>query len=286
MNIAITGASGFIASKLREGLWPEKTVWMRLNRDVSDEAWAQVIMSADVIINLAGAPVIQRWTARNKQSILDSRVNTTRRLVSILNGMNSKRQRLLISASAIGIYPDKGEKVMTENDYEVGKGFLSQVVQQWEHEANQLNNSNTRLVNMRIGVVLGHEGGLLRQTLPLFKRGLGGKIASGKQAMSFVHVDDLVAAVQFFIENKNARGIYNMVAPHWVNNQYFTKKMLDRLNKPGFFTVPAWALRVLYGEAASIMINGEKVYPERLLNEGFKFNFPTIESALDDLLKG
>jgi uncharacterized protein len=284
MNIAITGASGFIASKLKAGLWPGKTVWMSLNRDAGDAAWEQVIMAADVIINLAGAPVIQRWTPRNRKRILESRVQTTRRLVSILNRMDSKRPRLLVSASAIGIYPDQGEKVMTENDYGMGESFLSEVVQQWEQEALKLDNKNTRLVIMRIGVVLGLEGGLLIQTLPLFKRGLGGKIASGKQALSFIHIDDLVAAVQFFIEKKDSAGIYNMVAPHWVSNQYFTKKMAALLRKPAKFTVPALALRILYGKAAGIMINGEKVYPERLLKEGFEFRYPTIGNALSNLL--
>lgn len=287
IKIALTGESGYIASQLKKNLWPEGAVYMRLGRDDSDVAWLSVLEQAEVVINLAGAPVIQRWTVKNRQTIKNSRVETTRRLVSLLNNLSAeKAPKLLISGSAIGIYPDKGEKVMTENDHQTGEGFLSQVVQQWEYEANQLNNSNTRLVNMRIGVVLGLEGGLLRQTLPLFKRGLGGKIASGKQAMSFVHIDDLVTAVRFFIENKHAKGTYNMVAPHWVSNQYFTKTLLDRLNKPGLFTVPAWALRLLYGEAANIMINGEKVYPERLLNEGFEFSFPTIESALNDLLEG
>lgn len=287
IKIALTGESGYIASQLKKKLWPEGAVYMPLGRDDSDVAWLSVLEQADVVINLAGAPVIQRWTVKNRQTIKNSRVETTRRLVSLLNQLSAeKAPKLLISGSAIGIYPDKGEKVMTENDYETGEGFLSQVVQQWEYEANQLNNSITRLVNMRIGVVLGLEGGLLRQILPLFKRGLGGTIASGRQAMSFVHIDDLVAAVQFFIENKHTKGIYNMVAPHWVSNQYFTKTLLQGLNKPGIFTIPAWALRILYGAAANIMINGEKVYPERLLNEGFEFNFPTIESALDDLIEG
>lgn len=284
MNIAITGASGFIASKLKAELWPEKTVWMRLNRDASDNAWEQVIMAADVIINLAGAPVIQRWTPRNRRKIMDSRVNTTSRLVSILNRMESKRPRLLISASAIGIYPDKGEKVMTETDYELGEGFLSKVVLQWEHEVDQLNSSNTRLVIMRIGVVLGLEGGLLKQTMPLFKRGLGGKIASGKQAMSFIHIDDLVAAVQFFIENKDTQGIYNMVAPHLTTNAEFTRVLAKTLKRPALFFVPAFALKLLYGKAAQIMINGEKVYPKRLLEEGFVFRFPEIEVALSNLI--
>lgn len=284
MNIAITGASGFIASKLREQLWPGKTVWMSLNRDASDTAWEQVIMAADVIINLAGAPVIQRWTPLNRKRILGSRVQTTRRLVSILNRMDSKRPRLLVSASAIGIYPGLGEKVNTENDCEKGEGFLSEVVQQWEHEALKLENKNTRLVIMRIGVVLGLGGGLLKQILPLFKRGLGGKIASGKQALSFIHIDDLVAAVKFFIEKKDTEGIYNLVAPHWVSNQYFTRKMAAMLRKQAKFTVPALALRILYGKAANIMIHGEKVYPERLLKEGFEFRYPTIGNALSNLM--
>jgi len=284
MKIALTGASGFIANSIQSKINLNDVEFVSLNRNETNNIWRQKISECQVVINLAGSPVIQRWTAKNKQTILDSRISTTRRLVTLLNELKSGPE-LLISASAIGIYPDKGEKVMTEIDYETGDGFLSEVVQQWEQEAMQLTNRNTRLAIMRIGVVLGKEGGLLKQTLPLFKLGLGGKIASGNQALSFIHIDDLVAAVQFFIEKKEAQGIYNMVAPHLTTNAEFTRVLAKTLKRPAPFFVPAFALKMLYGKAAQIMINGEKVYPEHLLNEGFVFRFPEIDAALNNLLK-
>ncbi|MFA9390099.1 MAG: TIGR01777 family oxidoreductase [Prolixibacteraceae bacterium] len=279
MQIAITGASGFIATSIQKVLKPEQFQFVALNRNESDEIWIKKLQQCQVVINLAGAPVIQRWTKKNRQAILNSRIQTTRRIVSLLNGMKGGPE-LLISGSAIGIYPDSGNEVQNEDSRKTGDGFLTSVVQQWESEAQQLTNGNIRLIIARIGVVIGQEGGLLKKTLPLFKMGLGGKIASGEQALSFIHINDIVKAFQFFIENKGTTGIYNLVAPNWVNNAEFTRALARAVHRPAIFPVPAFALKFLYGKAAQIMINGEKVYPKRLLSEGFVFKFPTIEGAL------
>lgn len=281
MVIAITGASGFIATSIVNKLKIDGVEYIALNRNDADDVWQSTLGRAQVVINLAGAPVIQRWTKRNRLTILNSRVNTTARIVSILNRLE-KGPELLISASAIGIYPDKGHELLTEESTQTGHSFLTHVVQQWEREALKLNNSTTRLVIARIGVVIGQGGGLLKKTLPLFKLGLGGKIASGKQTLSFIHVDDILRAFQFFIESRESKGIYNLVAPGFTSNAEFTRVLAKVVKRPAIFTVPAFALKLLYGKAAQIMINGEKVYPERLLKEGFEFKFPTIESALNE----
>lgn len=285
MKIALTGASGFLASNLKEKLFGGKAEFLILNRDQNDDAWEKIILNSDVVINLAGAPVIQRWTEKNKQIIFDSRIRTTRRLVNILNQLQANQgPSLFISGSAIGIYPDTGEQVHDEFRNFTGNNILTEVVDAWESEARELTNQNIRLVITRIGVVLGIGGGLLKKTLPLFKLGLGGRIASGEQAISFISIDDLVNAFRFFIENENTQGIYNLVAPHWVSNSAFTKEMGNQLNRPVLFPVPAFVLKMIYGKAADIMINGEKVFPKHLLDEGFIFKFPSIDSALKKIL--
>ncbi len=285
MKIAITGSSGFIGTSLQNSLYKTEVEYFPLKRDESDAQWIEKIGKSDVVINLAGSPVIQQWTPRNKKIILDSRVQTTRRLVTIINELPRRNSpRLFISASAIGIYPSKGNIVHTEESNAIGNGFLPEVVMKWEKEAMELTNRYVRLVIPRIGVVLGKDGGLLKKILPLFKLGLGGKVASGKQSVSFIHIDDLIYAFKFFIENKNSAGIYNLTAPRISTNTELTKAMGKVLYRPTILPVPAFALKFLYGKAASIMIHGEKVYPKNLLNAGYQFSFPDIESALVDLL--
>lgn len=279
--VAISGASGYISQSIQKnGLFSQYT-FVKLSRNEPEHIWKEKIANANVVINLAGAPVIQRWTHKNKTEILESRINTTQKIVSIINQLPPQNSpQLLISASAIGIYPDKGTELNDEYSSKKGNTFLSHIVEKWENEANNLKHNNTRLVIMRIGIVLGKNGGLLKKTLPLFNIGLGGKIASGNQAFSFVHINDLVKAVHFFIENKNTKGIYNIVAPQITNNAHFTKALGKAMKRPTFIPVPVFALRLLFGKAAHIMINGERVYPTRLCESGFNFDFPNIENAV------
>jgi uncharacterized protein (TIGR01777 family) len=285
MRIALTGASGFIGTSIQQTLLNDRAEFFVLKREASDQEWKTILEHSDVIINLAGAPVIQRWTSRAKAMIKSSRVSTTQRLVSLLNAMPSEKcPHTLISASAIGIYPDDGLEKVDELTERYGTGFLSDVVKSWEHEALRLKNGVTRLAIIRIGIVLGKNGGLLKKILALFRMGLGGRIVSGRQIMSFIHIDDLIAAIQFIIEQNTISGTFNLVAPHNVNNKEFTHTMGKILRRPTFIPVPSLALRLLYGKAADIMIKGENVYPLNLLNSGFDFNFPTLEKSLEDLL--
>lgn len=280
-KIAISGASGYISRMIQGNALFSKFSFVKLSRNEPEQIWKEKITKADIVINLAGAPVIKRWTPTNKAEILESRTKTTQKIVSIINQLPPQiSPKLLISASAIGIYPDTGVELLDENSSKRGNSFLSEVVEKWENEANKLQQLNTRLVIMRIGIVLGKNGGLLKKTLPLFKIGLGGKIASGNQAFSFIHINDLVKAVHFFIENENTNGIYNIVAPQITNNAHFTKALGKAMKRPAVIPVPAFALKILFGKAAQIMINGERVYPSRLIDSGFSFNFPNIESAV------
>ena len=285
MLIAITGASGFIATSISKKMKIEDVNYVFLKRDETDAEWQKKLIAPEVIINLAGAPVIQRWNKKNRKKIFGSRVTTTKRIVKLLNTMPEDIQpKLLISASAIGIYPDKGDEVHNEYSQHIGHSFLSEVVLQWEKEALNLTHPKIRLVIPRIGVVLGKDGGLLKKTLPIFKLGLGGKIASGKQALSFIHIDDLVGAFKFFIENNKTKGVYNLVVPSMATNNEFTRTMGRILKRPTMIPVPAFALKLIYGQASRIMINGEKVYPAKLISEGFKFNYPGIQDVLQALL--
>lgn len=281
MRIALTGSSGFLATSFKTKNTLSDVEYFNLKRDESDDQWKEKIEQSDVVMNFAGAPVVQRWNEQNKKVIMDSRVKTTRRIVQIINDLpEDKTPRLLISASAIGIYPQNIGGEYDEGTTETGDDFLAEVVVEWERAARELNNSATRLVMPRIGVVLGAEGGMLKMVAPLFKLGLGGKLASGKQGVSFIHIDDVVCAFQFFIENEKIEGIYNLTAPHPVTNKKFTKVLAKTLKRPAIFPVPAFAIRMVFGKAASAVTEGGFVYPKNLQSGGFEFEYPKIEEAL------
>jgi uncharacterized protein len=282
-TIAFTGYRGFIASALRKMFKEEGCRCVALERNASTDEWRKVIEESDVVINLAGKPVFHRWNRKNREEILNSRVDTTKRLVDILNLIQvpDSNKKLLISASAIGIYPDTGEKMLSESDDEIGDSFLSEVVKAWESAALQLSNPNVRLVIPRIGIVLHKNGGMLKKVLPLFKLGIGGKIASGNQRMSFVQLSDLLSAFRYFIQHDELQGVFNLVTPHPVTNKVFTRTLSKRLHRPAFVPVPAFALYLLFGKAARIMVNGEYVVPTNLLKAGFIFEYPDIDTALD-----
>lgn len=281
-SIAISGASGYISRSIQENALFNNYSFIKLSRNEPEQIWKEKISNADIVLNLAGAPVIKRWTLTNKVEILESRTKTTQKIVSIINQLPPQiSPKLLISASAIGIYPDNNTKLLDEQSSKRGNTFLSEVVDKWEKEANKLQQIKTRLIIMRIGIVLGKNGGLLKKTLPLFKFGLGGKIASGNQAFSFIHINDLIKTVHFFIENKNTSGIYNIVAPQITNNTNFTKALGKALKRPVVIPVPAFALKLIFGKASQILINGESVYPTRLIKSAFTFDYPNIEIAIN-----
>ncbi len=286
MRIAISGASGFIGTSLKHDLFLGKAQFVPLLRNDSDEQWAKIIQNSDVVINLAGASVSQRWTKKNKRKILRSRVITTHRIVSILNSFNCRpHPKLFISASAIGIYPNNDNVIHSETSNKTGDNFLAYVVKQWEKEALELSNPNIRLIIPRIGVVMGKQGGLLKKLFPLFKLGLGGPLASGKQAMSYIHIRDLTRAFQYFIDNQKTKGVYNLVSPNVCTNNEFSSVLGRVLNRPVLFWIPAFVLRMVFGKTADIMIYGEKVYPERILQSGFGFKYQTINETLLNIFK-
>lgn len=283
MIIAISGAGGFIGKQLTIYFQAKGNDVLSISRIDAKTSVAEVVSQlsgVDVVINLAGAPIIGRWTKRYKKALFESRVNTTRKIVEAISLMDKKPQ-LLISASAVGIYSQQGEQ--TESNFKLADDYLGQICNTWEMEAKKAV-PFTRVAITRFGIVLGKEGGMLRRLLPLFRKGLGGKIASGRQGFSWIHMYDVIQALEFIIENPKASGEFNLTAPNVVNNKKFTRMLARILGKSAIFQVPSFALKFLFGEGAIALLGGQFALPEHLINSGFQFSYPDLKSALEDLV--
>jgi uncharacterized protein (TIGR01777 family) len=284
MKIAISGANGFIAKNLIPELESLQHTVIQIERRVlyNVDQLSEILSDTSVVINLAGAPILQRWTEANKREILKSRVETTRNIVKAINRLpENKKPQTFISASAIGIYsPDV---VHTEKSTSFSHDFVGEVVESWENASVELSPLVRRVI-FRIGLILGKEAKTITSLMPLFKMGLGGKIGSGKQPFPFVHIQDVTDAILWGIENKKAMGIYNLVAPENIDNKTFTRVLASSLKRPAFFAVPEFILKIGLGAASSLLLQSPQVIPERLLNEGFVFQYPDIKSCLTEIL--
>lgn len=287
MKIIVTGGTGFLGSHLNEFLSSGGHEILLIKRsDLSEGPLviSKLIKSADVVINLAGSPVIKRWSAKNKKEILSSRLNTTSMLVEAVTLLpSSERPSVFISASAIGIYDSI--HIHDEESGSFDHNFLSEVVTKWEHCLEPLCNIDIRVCVIRIGMVLGEDGGIMQKLAPLFRAGLGGRIGTGKQGFSFIHYLDFCRAVSFMIGNSNCIGVFNLTAPEYISNEHFTRVLGKVCHRPAFFAVPEFALKLLYGEAAVALLGGQFVYPRHLLDQGFKFRYPEIVSALKAVME-
>ncbi len=285
MKIAISGSTGFVGSHLIELLRYEGHEVVPLVREdfQKDEvSLSERISGADGIIHLAGAPIIKRWNEKHKKLIYHSRIDTTRLLVKAVKNLKQK-PNFFITTSATGIYKDDHDFEHTEDDYKYGDDFLAKVTKDWEAEA-YLIKPFSRLVIFRLGIVLGKNGGALKTMLPIFKLGIGGKIGTGQQGFSWIHLKDLIKAYHFAVDNKEVEGIYNLTAPQPVTNEEFTKALGKAIKRPVAIPVPEFALRLLYGEGAKTLTSGQFVRPRRLISQSFKFDYPTIEGALRDIV--
>ena len=271
MKIALNGASGFVGTALQENF--KKCII--LDRHDNDEMLLRKLKDVDIVINLAGAPIIKRWSDPYKETLVRSRIDTTRQLVEAVNRSGVKH---FISTSAIGIYPN--DTVCDESCEQRGDDFLTHLSQAWENEALKCDKKTTIL---RFGIVLGKEGGALAQMLPPFRLGLGGTIADGSMMTSWIHLKDLVRIYTFVIDN-GLEGTYNATAPHPVSNRTFTKTLGRILRRPTLLPIPYFALRLMYAEAASVLIDSKEVYPKALLQAGFVFNYEDINTALQEIL--
>jgi uncharacterized protein (TIGR01777 family) len=285
MKIAITGSGGYIGQKLTSRLQAEGHVCIPVKRELLNdktEKISELLAVADLVVNLAGAPVLQRWTTRNKAEIYESRVLTTQKLVSAIHLLpEGKRPATFISASAVGIY--RNNEMHDESSKRFDDGFLGRLVQDWENASSGLP-ENVRRVIFRISLVLGNDSKTIQMMLPAFKMGLGGKIGNGKQPFPFIHVDDLVSAILWAIKNDGATGIYNLTAPHIISNREFTIRLARKLKRPSFFTIPPFALKIAFGQAARLLTQSPVIIPKRLTDSGFTFSKPTIEEALEEIV--
>ncbi len=279
MKISISGGTGFIGSVLVAELVKKGHQVVQITRDSFgmplEEFTGKKIEGADVVVNLAGAPISRRWTSRWKEEIRNSRVLTTRKIAEAIAAATVK-PRVLISGSAIGIYDDI--HTHSEESTNFGQGFMTEVCRDWEAEAGKAQ-PFTRVVILRQGVVIG-DGGMVAKIRFPFSIGLGARISRGDQHLSFIYIDDLVSLILTAIENDSMTGIYNAVAPWPTDNRHFSEVLGKVLTQPVFLSIPSFALKLLYGEGAQVVTGGQRVLPERLMNEGFQFKYPTIEKAL------
>jgi uncharacterized protein (TIGR01777 family) len=276
-TIILAGASGMIGSCLFKYLDADKVIKVeRKDFHMGDKEFAEKFREADIILNMSGSSIIRRWTPGNRKDILNSRIQTTQKLSSIITRF-PERKRLYLTASAIGIYDDRN--IHTENSENWSKGFIKDVVRLWEEEALSLASEKTKVTILRFGVVLSEEGGILARMLPVFRAGLGGRIGNGYQYLSWIHILDLARAVDFII-NRNSGGIYNITSPGYCRNRDFTTTLARAVKRPALFALPSLGFRLIYGKGAAIITGGQAVIPERLMKEGFRFNYPDLESAL------
>ncbi len=274
MIVAITGASGFIGTRLCRRLsGHEVRAISRRTATLRD-----AIDGAGAVVNLAGEPVSQRWSEEVKRRIRESRVATTRRVVEAIAAAE-KRPSVLVSASAIGYYGSRGDEQLTERSAP-GSGFLPEVCVEWEREAQAAAELGVRVVLLRIGIVLGAGGGMLKSVLPAFKAGAGGRLGPGTQWMSWIHADDLVDMIVFALEQPGVTGPVNGVAPEPVRNVDFTAALAHAVHRPAILPVPKFGLKVLFGEMADVILASQRVLPEAAQKAGFRFRHPDLSEAL------
>ena len=281
-TIAISGASGFVGSSLNKYFSNLNYKVISISRDVlnNQEKLNEVISSSDIIINLAGANIINRWSESYKKLLYSSRIDTTSKIVNTINTITNK-PKLLISTSAVGIYDNKStydEKGNYSND------FLSNLCQDWEKEALKAKNESTKVSIFRFGIIMGKDGGALQKMITPFKLGVGGVIGSGNQAFSFIHIEDLLNAYKFVIENEYEE-VFNLTAPVPTTNKGLTKALGKTLNRPTLFPVPEFVLNLIFSEGARVLTDGQSAIPKKLLDLGFEFKFKTIEETIENLCK-
>jgi uncharacterized protein len=291
MKCVVSGGTGFIGRHIvdrlkRDGndvfVWSRKPgrgsfVWDPLQGEPGPESFDGM----DAVIHLAGETVAQRWNAAVKQRIADSRVLGTRRLVAALARVLN-RPKVLVAASAIGIYGERGDEVLTEQSAP-GDGFLAETCVHWEAEASRAAEFGVRVVKLRIGFVLGKDGGALGKMVPAFQAMVGGKLGSGRQWMPWIHVDDVAELFVHAVENDIA-GVWNATSPNPARNEEFTKELAGVLHRPAIFPVPGFALKIAFGEMGQHMLDSTRVIPEAATKAGYQFLFPKLGPALRDLL--
>ncbi len=299
MHYLISGGTGFIGAALVKSLLadghkitvitrsPEKAILQFGGAvfTIGLEKVSQIVEGIDGVINLAGAPIVdKRWTDERKQLLRDSRIDFTRTLIEQLQ-QASARPEFFISGSAIGYYGSHQGGVPLHEKSPVERGFTHSLCRDWEEVALAAEKQlDSRVCLIRTGVVLG-EGGALTKMIPPFKFGMGGPIGDGQQWMSWVHLADEVAIIRFLMEHKTLFGVFNATSPNAVDNEMFSQVLGAVLSKPARIRMPGFMMKILLGEASELLLEGQRVYPARLLDAGFEFTYPDLERALRSVIQ-
>ncbi len=285
MKVCLTGGTGFIGSKVKKLFEENGYEVCNLSRKdfkLSLESIADKMEGADLIINLAGASIQKKWTVSYKKEILNSRILTTRKLAEAILLLKQKPS-LVMSASAVGIYDTfENHDEFSDN---FSEDFLAHVCKEWEAAIAPVASDKTRLAIIRLGVVLDKDQGALKKMIPPFKAGLGAIIGDGYQPFPFIHVYDLLSIIWYLYLNTSSKGVYNLVAPQMVSNREFSKALGKALKRPVWMKLTKGMLKMIMGEGASLVLKGQKVIPQRLLEQDYPFLYPDIDSALENLLK-
>lgn len=300
MKILITGGTGFVGTQISSRLIQDRhecTILTRrprkseiqpgiffLQGDPTEKGpWQEKIQNHDAVINLAGASIFKKWTREHKKAILESRIKTTQNIVEGIP-TDPKKPFTLFSASAVGYYGFCGDNKLIESS-PPGDDFLARVTQEWEKEALEAEKKGARVVITRFGIVLGKKGGALGQMIPLFEKFMGGPIGSGKQWFSWIHMKDLCEAFIFLMRNHGIDGPVNICSPNPVRNKELAKSLGKVLKKPWFLPAPGFLVKMVLGEFGSVVLKGQRVIPEKLLSQSFKFQYPDIDKALVDIMR-
>ncbi len=299
MKVVITGATGFVGQVIVKQLLAAGDEVIVLTRNVARAAitlgsacryyqWneneelppLEALEGADGIINLMGESISKRWDENQKKKIYNSRIFGTRKLVEAMEKLK-KKPSVFVSTSAIGVYGNRGPEEINEAST-VGSDFLAKVCLDWENEANKARNQEARVAIIRVGIVLGHGGGALAQMLPIFKLGGGGPLGSGRQYMSWIHIDDLASMYVEALKNNEIKGVLNGTSPYPVTNAEFTKVLGKVVRRPAFLPAPSFAIKIAFGEMSQILLEGQKVLPVKFKEAKFRFRMPTLEMALKE----
>lgn len=297
MRIAITGSTGMVGTRLTESFSEEGHHVLRLVRKSGrsepgtvywepekGEIDAEALEGTDVFIHLAGKSINGRWTKKRKQEILFSRTKGTRLVAETLAALK-RPPRVLLAASGVGMTHEDVREV--DESGSVGTGFLSGVIKEWEETTIPAEKAGIRVVNMRFGMVLSPRGGALKQMLPAFKLGLGGRLGHGRQGVSWVALEEIPHVVRFLIDREEVSGPVNVVSPHPVSNAEFIQAFGRALRRPVLIPMPAFALKLIFGEMGEeLLLKGNRAIPKKLLDAGYTFRYPDLEPALREMLRG
>jgi hypothetical protein len=289
MNIGITGGTGFIGHAVRaaaEAHGDEVTLFSRREghgRRLFTFSKPLDVSGCEGLVHLAGESIMGLWTKEKRRRILESRVEGTRRLVEGIAAASVK-PRVLVSASAIGIYGDTGDRI-TDEDSPAGSGFLAEVAEAWEAEALKAEAFGLRVVRLRIGFVIGREGGAMKLIAPVFQAGLGGRLGTGNQWMSCIGVEDLASMILACLHDETLRGAINAVMPEPLTNSRFTQAVAAAARRPALIPAPAFALRLLLGDLSHLLLDSARIIPSRFAKKGFAYRHPTVAEAVKQVFE-